>query len=74
MQIEMNGETYTDWIYDPTSWQVKMRNTQGRIVLQWASYPTELWIIVAFFVGSEAITIVILIKKRDSFSFSKMKS
>ena len=68
MRIELNGATYTDWAYDSTTRQVTARNVHGRIVLQWTSYVSELWIIAAFSVGLSTVTVVLL-KKRNLTSF-----
>ena len=69
IRIEVDGTTYTDWTYNSTSQQVTANNIHGKIVLQWTSNVTELWIIAAFFAGLTMITAVILLKKRNITSF-----
>jgi hypothetical protein len=68
LHIEVDGTTHSDWTYDKTTRQVKMRNVQGRVLLHWTSYVSELWVIAAFSVVLTTITAVFL-KKRSLVSF-----
>jgi hypothetical protein len=63
IRIEVNGSIYTDWTYDSATRQVTTHNINGRIVLQWATYETELWIGAAFSGGLTVISTIFLMKK-----------
>ena len=68
LRIEVDGATHVDWTYDSTTQQVTVHNAHGRIVLRWASYVVELWIIGAFSIGLATVT-AFLLKKKSILSF-----